>query len=110
MGWIGWALHWPTDRLFGFRADPEGVLALNVGLLDEPCTLALNYTTLPGGSVRVESFAHGYVDDPIFDPQRDRPEMGAITEAVRTTPRWAADGPFWQLYELDARIVLLGVP
>ena len=85
------------------------------------------------------TFAHGRVDDPIFDPQRDQSEMGAITEAVRTRPgarrscpllhsvaalgaqaeaitavhgpsAWAADGPFWQLYELDARIVLLGVP
>jgi len=50
---IGFA-HWPKDRLFGFRADPEGVLELNLGQLDAPCTLALNYTTLPGGSVRVE--------------------------------------------------------
>ena len=85
------------------------------------------------------TFAHGRADDPIFDPQQDRSEMGAITEAVRTHPdarrschllhsvaalgaqaeritavhgpsAWAADGPFWQLYELDARIVLLGVP
>ncbi len=85
------------------------------------------------------TFAHGRVDAPIFDPQQDRSEMGTITEAVRTRPgarrschllhsvaavgaqaetitavhgpsAWAADGPFWQLYELDARIVLLGVP
>jgi aminoglycoside 3-N-acetyltransferase len=85
------------------------------------------------------TFAHGRVDDPTFDPQQDRSEMGAIPEAVRTRPgarrschllhsvaalgaqaqaitavhgpsAWAADGPFWQLYELDARIVLLGVP
>jgi len=85
------------------------------------------------------TFAHGRIDDPIFDPQQDRSEMGAITEAVRVRPgarrschllhsvaalgaqaetitavhgpsAWAADGPFWQLYELDARIVLLGVP
>ncbi len=85
------------------------------------------------------TFAHGQVDDPIFDPQHDRSEMGAITEAVRTRPgaqrschllhsvaalgeqaasitsvhgpsAWAADGPFWQLYEQQAQIVLLGVP
>jgi len=85
------------------------------------------------------TFAHGRVDDPVFDPQQDRSEMGAITEAVRTRAgerrschllhsvaalgaqaetitavhgpsAWAADGPFWQLYELDAQIVLLGVP
>lgn len=85
------------------------------------------------------TFAHGRADDPIFDLQQDQSEMGAITEALRTRPgvqrschllhsvaalgaqaetiaavhgpsAWAADGPFWQLYELDARIVLLGVP
>ena len=50
---VGFA-YWPADRLFGFRADPEGVLELNLGLIDQPSTLALNYTTLPGGSVRVE--------------------------------------------------------
>jgi aminoglycoside 3-N-acetyltransferase len=30
--------------------------------------------------------------------------------AVHGPSAWAADGPFWQLYELDATIVLLGVP
>jgi aminoglycoside 3-N-acetyltransferase len=85
------------------------------------------------------TFAHGRADDPIFDPQQDQSEMGAITEAVRTRAgarrschllhsvaalgaqaeaitavhgpsAWAADGPFWQLYAQDAQIVLLGVP
>lgn len=85
------------------------------------------------------TFAHGRTLEPIFDPQHDRSEMGAITEAVRTRAgarrschllhsvaavgaqtaeitavhgpsAWAADGPFWQLYEQDARILLLGVP
>ena len=85
------------------------------------------------------TFAHGRVDEPVFDPLHDVSEMGAITEAVRRRPEahrschllhsvaavgaqaasitavhgpsaWAADGPFWQLYEEDARILLLGVP
>lgn len=95
----------------------------------------------PTGTLVVPTFtfAHGRVPEPIFDPQQDRSEMGAITEAVRTRAgaqrschllhsvaalgaqaasitavhgpsAWAADGPFWQLYEQDARIVLLGVP
>ncbi len=50
---IGFA-YWPKDRLFGFRADPEGVLELNLGLIDKPCSLVLNYSTLPGGRLRVE--------------------------------------------------------
>lgn len=95
----------------------------------------------PTGTLVVPTFtfAHGRVAEPLFDPQQDRSEMGAISEAVRmrTDTRrschllhsvaalgaqadvicavhgpsaWAADGPFWQLYEQAARIVLLGVP
>ncbi len=85
------------------------------------------------------TFAHGRTVYPIFDPQQDRSEMGAISEAIRTRPgaqrschllhsvaalgaqaeaisavhgpsAWAADGPFWQLYEQEAIILLLGVP
>lgn len=32
------------------------------------------------------TFSHEAEDDPIIDPERDRSEMGAITEAVRTHP------------------------
>jgi aminoglycoside 3-N-acetyltransferase len=85
------------------------------------------------------TFAHGRAEEPLFDPQQDRSEMGVISETVRTHPQarrschllhsvaalgaqaeaitaahgpsaWAADGPFWQLYEQDATILLLGVP
>ncbi|MCX6043513.1 MAG: AAC(3) family N-acetyltransferase [Chloroflexi bacterium] len=85
------------------------------------------------------TFAHGNADAPIFDPQQDRSEMGAISEAVRQralarrsvhllhsvaalgaqateicavqgASAWAADGPFWQLYEQNATLLLLGVP
>src|SRR5206468_807693 len=78
-------------------------------------------------------------DNPIYDPANDPSEMGRISETVRTRPgaqrsrhvvhslaalghhaeriagvqgpsAWSADGPFWQLYELDARIIMLGVP
>ena len=85
------------------------------------------------------TFVHGGSDNPVFDPARDPSEMGRITEVTRTRPgarrschllhsvaalgahaeeitaihgqsAWAADGPFWKLYELDAHILLLGVP
>ena len=42
--------------------------------------------------------------------------MAALGPAAREMMRvhraaaWGADGPFWKLYELDARIMLLGVP
>ncbi len=83
--------------------------------------------------------SHGREAEPVFDALHDQSEVGKITEAVRVRPEarrsvhvyhsvaalgpraqeitaihgpsaWAADGPFWQLYELDARILLLGVP
>ncbi len=75
----------------------------------------------------------------VFDPANDPSEVGRITEVTRRRPgavrschlresvaalgpaandmmrvhraaAWAADGPFWKFYELDARILLLGVP
>ncbi|MSP14006.1 MAG: AAC(3) family N-acetyltransferase [Chloroflexi bacterium] len=84
-------------------------------------------------------FSQNQNPTPIFDPQRDPSEMGQISEAARTRPGalrshhisgavgalgpsaaeitshhgtlvWAADSPFWKFYELDARIMLLGVP
>lgn len=85
------------------------------------------------------TFSHGGKSNPVFDPIRDPSEMGRISEVVRTRPgaqrshhllhsvaalgphaeditashgpsAWAADGPFWKLYELDAHILMLGVP
>ena len=75
----------------------------------------------------------------VYDPDSTPSEVGAITNALRGRPEafrsphiwqsmsavgrraeemmsvhrpvaWAADGPFWRLYEWDARILLLGVP
>lgn len=85
------------------------------------------------------TFSHGGKLNPVFDPIRDASEMGRISEVTRTRPgarrshhllhsvaalgphakeitavhgpsAWAADGPFWKLYELDAHILMLGVP
>ncbi len=85
------------------------------------------------------TFTHGRSDRPVFDLARDPSEMGRITEETRTRAgaqrschllhsvaalgahageitavhgpsAWAADGPFWKLHELDAQILLLGVP
>ena len=84
-------------------------------------------------------FSHSHEDDPVFDPAHDPSEMGRISEAARTRPgtrrshhmihsvgalgpraeeitahhgatNFAGDSPFWKLYEMDARILLLGVP
>ena len=53
MSRIGLA-KWPRDRLFGFRADPEGLLDLELGAVCEPCELWLNYRADRGGHLRVE--------------------------------------------------------
>ena len=85
------------------------------------------------------TLSHGRETTPVFDPAGDQSEMGRISEVVRTrrgarrsrhllhsvaalgpdaeelTARhgpsaWAADGPFQRLLEVDASILLLGVP
>ncbi len=90
-------------------------------------------------AVPVFTFFHGAEENPVFDPANDRSEMGAITEhvrllagarrsrhlthsvaaigkhaqditAVQGASAWAGDGPFWQLYWLNAYNLLLGVP
>lgn len=48
---------WPKWRLWGFRADPQGVLELDLGPVTSPSELLLNYETHHGGSVRVEMFS-----------------------------------------------------
>jgi aminoglycoside 3-N-acetyltransferase len=76
--------------------------------------------------------------DSVFDPVNDPSEVGQITEIARKRPgavrscnlresvaalgpaademmrihsaAWSVDGPFWKLYEMDARILMLGVP
>jgi len=47
-------LSWPKWRLFGFHADDEGELDIDLGILTEPSELRLNYEALYGGNIRVE--------------------------------------------------------
>jgi len=67
---IGYA-SWPKGRLFGFRADPEGWIDLNLDPKEGPHELRLNYSTSAGGSVRVGMFS--------MDPPREwqNPESSA---------------------------------
>lgn len=46
-------VSWPKGRLFGFHADPEGELDIDLGVLTEPSELLLNYETEAGGAIRV---------------------------------------------------------
>ncbi len=45
---------WPAWRLFGFHADPEGELEIELGELDRPHELRLNYECAGGGSIAVQ--------------------------------------------------------
>ena len=85
------------------------------------------------------TFSNNRKPDAVFDPANDPSGMGRISETVRTRPgaersrhllhsiaalgksareiasnhgpsAFAADGPFWKLYELEARVLMLGVP
>lgn len=53
LGEIGVACF-PKFRLFGFEANPEGVLTINLAPVATPVALFLNYKVLSQGSVRVE--------------------------------------------------------
>jgi len=53
IGRIGFA-SFPKFRLFGFQADPEGELTLELGAVSTPSELQLNYQTEVGGNLRVE--------------------------------------------------------
>jgi len=48
-------VEWPKWRLFGYRADPEGILELRLEHAGPRCRLRLNYECEPGGSIRVEA-------------------------------------------------------
>jgi len=47
--------RWPKWRLFGFESDPEGSFAINLGRVERPSELHINYEIIkPEGSVRAE--------------------------------------------------------
>jgi len=46
--------RWPKWRLFGYRANPEGVLTIYLGRITRPSELVLNYEVPAGGKVRVQ--------------------------------------------------------
>jgi hypothetical protein len=46
---------WPKWRLFGFEADPEGSLTVNLGRIEQPSELVVNYEVIkPEGCVRAQ--------------------------------------------------------
>lgn len=52
------AIHlarWPRDRFFGFRAETEADLILNIGPITAPASLRINFLTTPGGWITVSA-------------------------------------------------------
>ena len=47
-------VSWPRDRLFGYHADDEGELDIDLGIFTKPAKLQLNYETDSGGSIHVQ--------------------------------------------------------
>ncbi len=58
-------LSWPKHRLFGLGSQESGSFKLTLEPFSEPSTLRLNYTTAPGGSVRVEIDGCGEMSQPL---------------------------------------------
>jgi len=74
-------VSWPKHRLFGYRANPDGVLTLNLGPQPGPVELALNFESEPTGSLRVEVV--------------DRPELN-LANAVPLTGNGLATPVAWK--------------
>jgi hypothetical protein len=53
MGRLTYA-SWPEGRVFGFHADPDGVLELRLGPFDADVEITINYEAEPNGRVRGE--------------------------------------------------------
>jgi hypothetical protein len=75
--------RWPKWRPFGFRSDPHGTLELNLGRLEAPRELRLNYRCETGGSIRAELLNHG---------QRTLEQAVALTGDELHAPVAWADG------------------
>jgi len=73
--------RWPKWRLFGFRSDPHGTLEINLGRLEAPRELHLNYRCEIGGSIRAELVHHD---------QRTLEQAVALTgDALHAPVAWA---------------------
>lgn len=76
-GGIGF-VSWPKYRLFGFESSPYGELTIDLGVIEKPSELFLNYQTKPGGAVFVEQ-----LDNPKRTQAESIPLSGdAISEKV----------------------------
>jgi hypothetical protein len=65
-----YAAKWPKWRLFGFQAEPDGILTIEVKKKDKPSRLKLNYKSGPQGLIQagiLDSITQKYADNQNFD-------------------------------------------
>ncbi len=75
--------RWRRDRLFGFRADPAGELDIDLGEVEGPSTLLLNYSAESRGSLRVE-----LIDCPTYSLGEATPLTG---DALAASMAWGCE-------------------
>ena len=60
--------RWPKWRLFGFESDPEGSFAINLGRINRPSEVVLNYEIIkPEGCVKAELRGDGFEERKLAD-------------------------------------------
>jgi len=85
--------RWARDRFFGFRAETEAELILDLGPITAPASLRLNYRTTPGGWIRVSVAKNGPGTFlPGFSPLPDQAEPGWSADECLPLEGDAVDG------------------
>jgi len=54
---VAGAARWRRGRLFGYQANPEGLVEIELGEIARPCELRLNYAAGSGGGLRAQVFS-----------------------------------------------------
>jgi len=85
---IGFA-HWPKWRLFGYQADPDGSICIDIGELKHPVKVSLNYDTHATGGIRAEVMGYKRYD------REDQPGRG-LAESIALTGDSLSTEVAWQ--------------
>lgn len=73
-GVVAGLARWPRWRLFGFQSEPAGVMEIDLGALDRPSELVLNYKAGSQGMLQVQLFARAGRGDKAAINGRSEPE------------------------------------
>jgi len=85
-------VSWPKGRLFGFHADDQGELDIDLGILSGPGEFQLNYETDASGSIRVRLHTldtHQRLQDGVELDGRAAEDCVPLTgDRLKETVRW----------------------